>query len=389
MKIPISKPYFGEEERLAVQQPLETGWVVQGPKVAEFEKSFCDYTGAGHALASTSCTTALHMALMGLEIGPGDEVILPPFTWVATANVIELSGAKPVFVDIDLQTFNIDVSRIEDAITPRTRAIMPVSLFGLSADINPIMEMAQNRNLRVIEDDACALGAWYHGHHAGTLADVGCFSFHPRKAITTGEGGMVITNDEALAARMRSIRDHGASISDLARHDKPRSYLLPEFNIVGSNYRMNDIQAAVGVVQMGRLAYILEQRIRIATAYDQALETLDWLKAPCAPEGSVHGYQSYPCLFQPEKITLNNVEQLHTRRNALMDDLEANGIATRPATHAVHMLGYFSRKYGIKPEDYPNAYFADQLSIAFPLYTTLSEEEQAYIIDHLKKANVD
>ena len=153
---------LSEEERLAVQQPLETGWVVQGPKVAEFEKSFCDYTGAGHALASTSCTTALQMALMALEIGPCDEVILPPFTWVATANAIELSGAKPVFVDIDLQTFNINVNRIEDAITPRTRAIMPVSLFGLSADINPIMEMAQSRNLRVIEDDACALGAWYH-----------------------------------------------------------------------------------------------------------------------------------------------------------------------------------------------------------------------------------
>lgn len=388
MKIPISKPYFGEEERIAVQQPLETGWVVQGPKVAEFEKLFCEYTGAGQALASTSCTTALHMALMALEIGPGDEVILPPFTWVATANVIEMIGAKPVFVDIDLRTFNIDVSRIEAAITPNTRIILPVSLFGLSADMHPIMEMAQQRNLKVIEDDACALGAWYHGHHAGTLADVGCFSFHPRKAITTGEGGMVITNDETLAARMRSIRDHGASISDLARHGKARSYLLPDFNNVGSNYRMNDIQAAVGVVQMGRLEYILEQRIRIATAYDQALAGLDWLSAPFTPKGYIHGYQSYPCLFQPEKITLANVKQLHARRNALMDDLEANGIATRPGTHAVHMLGYFSRKYGIKPEDYPNAYFADQLSIAFPLFTTLTEEEQEYIIEHLRKAKV-
>jgi perosamine synthetase len=387
-KIPISKPYFGEEELLAVQEPLKTGWVVQGPNVAEFERLFAEYTRAEFALATTSCTTALHLALMALGVGPGDEVILPAFTWVATANVIEMLGAKPVFIDIEIDTFHIDINQTEKAITPRTKVILPVSLFGLSADMQPIVELARAHNLKVVEDDACGTGAWYHGQHAGTLADIGCFSFHPRKSISTGEGGMVITADEQIASIMRSIRDHGASVSDHVRHHGPRSYMLPDFNIVGSNFRMTDIQAAVGVVQMGRLEYIMGERIRVADRYDEALAGIEWLRAPIVPSGYQHGYQSYPCMFQPEQPSLENVERLHAQRNQLMDSLEAAGIATRPATHAVHMLGYFSQKYGIKPEDYPCAYLADQLSISLPLFVQLTEEEQEYVITHLKNADI-
>src|SRR5438874_2482832 len=195
MNIPLTKPYFGEEERRAVAEPLDMGWVIQGPKVAEFERLFAAYTGAPFALATTSCTTALHLALVALGVGPGDEVIVPAFTWVATANVVEMQGARPVFVDIELATFNIDAAQIAQAITPRTKVIMPVSLFGISAPMQPILENARRYDLKVVEDAACALGAWYGDHHAGTLADLGCFSFHPRKAITTGEGGMVITAD--------------------------------------------------------------------------------------------------------------------------------------------------------------------------------------------------
>jgi len=177
MKIPITKPFFGPEELRAVQQPLESGWVVQGPKVAEFETLFAEYAKVSYTLATTSCTTALHLALVALGVGPGDEVILPAFTFVATANVVEHQQAIPVFTDIDLRTFNIDVSQIESKITERTKVIMPVSIFGLSADMEPIIELAGQHNLYVVEDAACGVGAWYHGHHAGTLADIGGVSF--------------------------------------------------------------------------------------------------------------------------------------------------------------------------------------------------------------------
>lgn len=384
MKIPISKPFFGEEERRAVAQPLETGWVVQGPKVAEFEKRFAEYTGAAFAMATSSCTSALHLALVTLGVGPGDEVILPAFTWVATANVVEMQGARPVFVDIELDTFNIDIAQMEGAITPRTKVIMPVSLFGISAPMQPIMETARRHRLKVVEDDACAVGAWYRDQHAGMLADMGCFSFHPRKAITTGEGGMVITNDATAAAHIRSLRDHGASKSDLARHLGAHAYLLPEFNMVGYNYRMTDLQGALGVAQMSRLEWILNQRTRLARAYDAALDGLGWLRPPVTPAGCRHGYQSYVCLYQPERPDLGNVAELHRRRNALMDRLEAAGVATRPGTHAVHMLGFYREKYGIKPEDFPNAYMADQLTLALPLYAQMTDEEQQYVLSSLK-----
>lgn len=383
MKIPISKPFFGEEEKLAVQEPLETGWVVQGPKVAQFEARFREYTHAPHALATTSATTALHLALVALGVGPGDEVIVPAFTWVATANVVEMQGAKPVFVDIELETFNIDVARIERAITKKTKVILPVSLFGVSADMNAVLAIARRHGVKVVEDDACATGAWYHGHHAGTLADAGCFSFHPRKAITTGEGGMLITGDADIAAHVQSLRDHGASKSDLSRHLGARSYVLPDFDMVGYNYRMTDIQAAVGVVQMGRLESLLARRTAVARRYDDALGSTGWLRPPVTPPGCVHGYQSYVCLFQPEVPGMDNVDELHAQRNALMDSFEAAGVATRPGTHAVHALGFYREKYGIRPSDFPNAWIADRLTLALPLFAQLTEEEQQFVLEQL------
>lgn len=386
MKIPITKPYFGEEERAAILEPLDTGWVVQGPKVAEFERLFAEYAKVPYTLATTSCTTALHLALVALGVGPGDEVLVPAFTFVATANVVEYQRAKPVFVDVDLRTFNIDISQIEPRITDRTKAIMPVSLFGLSADMEPIIELAHQHNLYVIEDAACAVGAWYKGHHAGALADVGCVSFHPRKAITTGEGGMVLANDRELAEKVRALRDHGATKSDLQRHEGKRSFLMPEYNSVGYNYRMTDLQGSVGVAQMGKLRYILERRSALARRYDQALEKLEWLETPYIPEGYVHGYQSYVCLFRPEEPTMGNVEELHEQRNALMERLEDRGIATRQGTQAVHVLGYYRRKYGLRPADFPNAYLAERLSLALPLYAQMTDEEQDFVCQSLRDA---
>lgn len=384
MKIPITKPYFGAEERAAVLEPLDTGWVVQGPKVAEFERLFAGYAKVPHALATISCTTALHLALVALGVGPDDEVIIPAFTFVATANVIEHQRARPVFADIDLRTFNIDVSQVESRITDRTKVIVPVSLFGLSADMEPIIELARQHNLYVVEDAACAVGAWYHGHHAGTLADIGCVSFHPRKAITTGEGGMVLTNNEELAEKIRSLRNHGATKSDLQRHRSKRGFLMPEYNMAGYNYRMTDLQGAVGVAQMGKLRYILERRTSLARRYDQALKGFDWLETPYIPEGYSHGYQSYVCLFRPEEPAMNNVEELHERRNALMERLEDRGIATRQGTQAVHVLGYYRRKYGLQPSDFPNTYLADRLSLTLPLYAQMTDAEQDWVCQSLR-----
>jgi dTDP-4-amino-4,6-dideoxygalactose transaminase len=389
MRIPISRPYFGDEERAAIVEPLETGWVVQGPKVAEFERLFGAYAGAANAVATSSCTTALHLSLVGLGVGPGDEVIVPSFTWVATANAVEMVGARPVFVDIELDTFNVDPTRVEAAVTSRTRAIIPVSLFGVSAQIDPIMQIAASHELKVVEDAACAVGSWYRGRHAGTRAHAGCFSFHPRKAITTGEGGMVITSDDELAQSIRSLRDHGASRSDLSRHLGKRSYVLPDFDRVGYNYRMTDIQGALGIVQMGRLEAILELRTERAREYDRRLKEVGWLRPQALPDGSTHGYQSYVCLYKPQSPTLGNLEALHLGRNKLMDSLEAAGIATRPGTHAVHTLGFYSRKYGIRPEDLPNSLIADHLTIALPLYAQMTPEEQEYVLEHLTAAPVE
>jgi len=385
MKIPISKPYFGEEEKELIQKPLETGWVVQGPYVKEFEDKFTAYTGAKFGIATTSCTTALHMALIAAGVEAGDEVIVPAFTWVSTANVVEMLMAKPVFADIDLKTFNIDPAEIERLITEKTKAIIPVSLFGLSADIDPVIEIAAKYSLKVIEDDACATGAFYKGLHAGTKVDMGCFSFHPRKAITTGEGGMVLTGDSDIDQLLRSLRDHGASASDFMRHHGPKSYLLPDFDIVGYNYRMTDFQGALGVAQMERLEVILRERQRQASVYDNAFNSISWLSTPVVPDGYEHGYQSYVCLFDPQTPSLGNITAMNKSRNEIMDHLEGLGIATRPGTQGVHLLGFYQNKYQLKPGDYPNAYFADQLTISLPLFMGLTEEEQAYVINALKK----
>jgi dTDP-4-amino-4,6-dideoxygalactose transaminase len=369
----------------AVQKPLESGWVVQGPYVRQFEEQFSAFTGALNSVATSSCTTALHIAVAALGLKPGDEVIVPAFTWVATANVVEYMGARPVFCDIDLHTFNIDVAQIAGLITERTVGIIPAHLFGLFADMAPIMELARRHHLWVVEDAACAFGAWYHGTHAGLLGDLGCFSFHPRKSITTGEGGMITTSQPYLDRLSRSLRDHGADRTDFERHQGKASFLLAEYNHLGYNYRMTDIQGALGCVQMDRAPAILAARTDAARRYDDLLTaTTDWLQSPIAPAGYVHGYQAYVCLFRPEEPTLDNGERLHQERNDLMTRLEERGIATRPGTHAATMQGYYVDRYGLRPEHFPNAYLADRLSLTLPLYAQLTEDDQDYVVESLR-----
>jgi dTDP-4-amino-4,6-dideoxygalactose transaminase len=381
MNVPISRTCLSDEEIDSVLGPLRSGWLVQGPKVREFEEKWSAFTGVKHSIAVTSATTALHLSLAALGIGPDDEVIVPAFTWIATANVVEHLGASVVFCDIELDTFNLDVKQLAEKITSRTRAILPVHLFGMPADMESVCRLARQHGLHVVEDAACGFGTLYRGRHVGGLGDLGCFSFHPRKAITTGEGGMITTFDDELAAKLRRLRDHGATMSDLQRHLGPRPYLLADHTEAGYNQRMTDIQAALGSAQMNRAAEIVAERRRLAAIYDAAFEKLPWLKIPSRPTNGEHSYQSYACLYQPEATVPDAIVRTNVLRNAWMDSLLQAGISTRPATHAVHMLSFYRNKYGLSPESFPNAYAANDCSVSLPLFHGMTEAEQAYVIE--------
>ncbi len=372
--IPISLPVTGEEEWQATREPLMTGWLTSGPKVREFEQLFAQRHQVKHALAVTSATTALHLALVALGVGPGDEVVVPAFTWVSTANVVEYCGAKVVFVDVNPETFNIDPADLSRRITPRTRAIIPVHLFGLCADMDAIRAIAGD--IPLVEDGACAAGAAYLGVPAGGLGAIGCFSFHPRKSITTGEGGMVTTNDDRLAEVIGMLRNHGASVSEEQRHLGPRPYILPEFNMLGYNYRMTDLQGAVGVVQMKKLDTFIDERDRWAKYYKQELAAIPWLRTPSHMAGYRHGWQSYVTLVDQAKAPM--------ARNEIMDRLQAQGVSTRPGTHAVHMLAYYRNKYKLQPSDYPGAQLVNDWSMAIPLHNRMSAEDYQYVVNAIK-----
>lgn len=375
VRIPITLPYFGQEERDAVVRPLETGWVVQGPYVQEFEQRFCAFTGSTYSAATTSCTTALQLAVAALGLKPGDEVIVPAFTWVATPNVVEWMRATPVFCDIDLSTFNLDMAQAANLVTPRTVGIMPVHLFGLCADMDAIATIAARHHLWVVEDAACGFGAWYRGRHAGTFGDAGCFSFHPRKSITTGEGGMVTTGRSDLHALVASLRDHGATRSDRDRHESSGAFLLSEYPRLGFNFRMTDFQGALGCVQMTRADWVLRERTRVARRYDERLAGIDWLGRPHVPDDYIHGWQSYVCLFRPESPSFDRVDEMCARRNAMMARLESRGIATRQGTHAPVLQQFYREKYGFRREQFPNATLAERLSLSLPLYPQLTDDE--------------
>ena len=265
--IPIARPSFGPAEEKAVLEVLRSGWVSQGPRVAEFERKFAEYVGAAHAVAVSSCTTALHLAFLAAGIKPGDEVLCPSLSFIATANAIVHAGAAPIFVDIDRSTYNMDPSCIERSITPRTRAILVVHQIGLPSPLSEICNIAASHGLMVIEDAACAIGSAYKGRSIGSPhGSMACFSFHPRKILTTGEGGMITTADEKIAARLRKLRQHAMNVSDLTRHSSSQ-VVTESYDEVGYNYRMTDIQAAIGLVQLERLDDMLARRRQLASRY--------------------------------------------------------------------------------------------------------------------------
>jgi dTDP-4-amino-4,6-dideoxygalactose transaminase len=372
--IPISLPHTGEEEWLAAKEPIMTGWLTAGPKVREFEEIFARRHGVKHAMAVTSATTALHLALVALDIKEGDEVIVPAFTWISTANVVIYCGAKVVFVDVDRTTFNIDVNDLKKKITPKTKAIIPVHLFGLCADMDAVKAVAGD--IPLVEDGACAAGAGYKGRPAGSLGTLGCFSFHPRKSVTTGEGGMVTTNDDHLAEIVSSLRNHGASVSEEQRHHGPKPYILPEFNMLGYNYRMTDLQAAVGIVQLKKLDRFIDEREQWAQYYNKELKNIPWIRIPEFGADYKHGWQSYVIYIDESKAPVS--------RNDMMEKLQQMGISTRPGTHAPHMLAYYAKKYGIRPGDFPGAKDCNDFSMSIPLFNKMTNDDYAYVVEALR-----
>lgn len=371
--IPIALPFLGEEELEAVREPIQTGWLTQGPKVAEFERNFARRHQVEYSLATTSCTTALHLGLTALGVGTGDEVIVPAFTWIATANVVRYCGAKPVFVDVDSATYNIDAEQVRLAITERTKAVIAVHLFGQCADMDTLKEVTGD--IPIVEDAACAAGASYKGVPAGGLGNLGCFSFHPRKSITTGEGGMITTSASSLAETAEMLRNHGASVSEEVRHHGPRPYLLPEFNLLGFNYRMTDLQGAIGVEQLKRLDGFLEERRRWADWYRQRLSGVNWLQTPISLPNTEPGWQAYVCKVD---------ENLSPRsRNEIMDRLQEFGVSTRPGTHSVPSLGaYRDSEYG-ESGQFPVAESCDRLTLAIPLHNRMTEDDYEYVVESI------
>ncbi len=370
----ITEPCFDEEEIRLVQESLDSKWVTQGPKTAEFERLFAERHQLQYALATTSCTAALHISTLALQLQLGDEVVVPAFTWVTSAHAAEYVGAKAVFADVELATFNLDPPALEAAITPRTRAIVVVHLFGRAAPMDEIMAIARKHNLDVIEDAACAVGSTYNGKPVGAIGDLGCFSFHPRKVITTGEGGMVTTNRKDLAERVKCLRNHGAT-GPAFGVDPSKPYAMSTFDMLGFNLRLSDIQAAVGVAQMAKLDRLLAERRRLALRYSEMLRDSDRYIIPVDDSG--HTYQSYV-------IRVSDANREH--RNRIMERLAACDIQTRPGTHAVVRLGYYLNKYQLRPEYWPNACLAEDTSITLPIFPDMTEADQALVVRELLAA---
>jgi dTDP-4-amino-4,6-dideoxygalactose transaminase len=367
-KIPLLRPYFDDEELVEIKQVLDSGWVSQGPKTKEFEQAVSDYTGAKHAIAVTNCTSALHLSLLAIGIKPGDEVLVADYTYPATGHSVVYCGAKPVFVDINPRTYNIDPHVTEEKITDMTKAIIPVHTFGQCAEMDPINELAKKHNLLVIEDGACAFGATYKGKFAGSFGDTGCYSFHARKGITTGEGGMVVTADKAIAKQVRNLSVFG--IESAWGRESQSDFSIPEFVDIGFNYKMSDIIAAVGLVQLRRIDRIIKRKNELARYWDSKLEDMPLIAAPNSDPNGTHIYQSYVALVDPS-----------ISRNKLIQKLLKNGIQTQIGTYASHKQPVYKSN-----DECPHSLDIFNRAIALPMYFTLKEDEIDLAVSKLKVA---
>jgi perosamine synthetase len=372
--VPVARPSFGLAEEQAVVDVIRSGWVSQGPRVAEFERRFAEYVGAREAVAVSSCTTALHLALVAAGVRPGDEVLCPSLSFVATANAVVYAGAKPVFVDINPFTFNIDPSCLESAITQRTKAILVVHQIGLPCALREISEIAARRDLLVVEDAACAIGSEYEGKRIGLpYASMACFSFHPRKILTTGEGGMITTANGEVAGRLRRLRQHAMNVSDLARHSATK-VVLESYDEVGYNYRMTDLQAAIGLVQLERLPKMVTRRQQLARTYSEQLSAIPWLIVPTEPEECRHNFQSYMVRLQADAPVT---------RDELMQKLLDQGVSSRRGIMAIHRQEPYRDDHWER--NLPVTNLITDTSLVLPLFHEMTDEEQGYVMDCLER----
>lgn len=362
--IKLSVPDIGQEELDEIKKVFDSKYLVQGDKVEEFEYKVKEYLNVKHAIAVSSGTAALHLALISIEVKSGDEIIVPDFTFPATSNVVEVVGATTKFIDIKLDSLCMDVDKIENMITERTKAIIPVQEFGQSADMDKIMKLAKKYNLKVIEDAACALGTEYKGKKIGTIGDVGCFSLHPRKAITTGEGGIVVTNNDELAEKIRVLRNHGLNYVDGKA----------KFVTAGLNYRMTNIQGAIGIVQMKKLESLNQKRIELSKQYNKLLKDVNGITLPEEKTYGKHVWQTYHILLDKKY-----------NRDEIIKKLRISGIETNFGAYAVHEQPYYKGKYSYDDCEFSNSIFAHKYGIALPLHNKISMEEMKYIIRELEK----
>lgn len=372
--IHITKPLLGEPEQQAACEAIASGWVTQGPRVAAFERAFADYCGAKHAVAVSNCTTALHLALLQAGIGPGDEVIVPTMTFIATANAVLYCGGTPILAEVCPQDFNLDPDAIKPLINERTKALLPVHQIGIPARMDALCKLAEDRGLLIIEDAACAIGSSYKGQKIGKpFGHSVCFSFHPRKVITTGEGGMITTDDEHAAEQMRILRHQGMSVSDTVRHAS-KSVIFESYTCVGYNYRMTDIQAAIGMEQLKRLDGIVAARQARAARYDKAFTGLPGVKIVNAGDDVVWNYQCYAILI---------TEKAKVARDDFMQAMLDAGIATRRGITLIHREPPYAKSLGSRR--LPQSDWAADHSVLLPMYPHMETEEQDQVIDAARR----
>ncbi len=373
---PFHRPWLDVKEEREVLDTLRSGWLTTGPKTREFERCFADYVGCTHAIGLNSCTAALHVGLVSLGVGPGDEVITTPITFAASANVIVHQGAKPVFVDVDPETLNIDTALIADAISESTRAIMPVHLFGHPCDMETICRLAHRHRLPVIEDAAHAIGAEVLGKKVGTIGDLTAFSFYPTKNITTGEGGMITTDRDDLAEMIRSLSNHGINANTWQRHGG-ESFAHWDVIYPGYNYSMFDIQAALGIHQIKKIEDFWRRRRSLVEIYNDAFKEMPGIQILSVKEGVKSAHHLY--------VVLVKTEMLHIDRDAILQALRSAGIGVGVHFRSLHLMSYYSKTFGFKRGDFPRAEYASDRVISLPLYPKMEEKDARLVIKTVKE----
>jgi dTDP-4-amino-4,6-dideoxygalactose transaminase len=371
--IPVMRPWLGAEEAAAAAEAVSSGWVAQGPRVAEFEKAFASAIGAGYAVAVSSCTAALHLALIAAGIGPGDEVVVPSLSFIATANAVRYVGAVPVFADVDEATQNLTPATVEPCLTPRTRAVILVDQAGVPADLDAMQELCEPRGVTVVEDAACAVGSVYRGRPVGAGAGLATFSFHPRKLLTTGEGGMLVTPDSEVAVRLRRLREHGMDVSAAARHAS-RQPVIEHYLEVGFNFRMTDLQAAVGLVQLGKLDRLIARRRLLAQRYRQLLTSIPGLRTITDPAYGTTNYQSFWVLL-PDDFPVS--------RDELLQQLAQADVSARRGIMAAHLEPAYE---GFTRDPLPVTERLTARTLILPLFHELTEAEQDIVVSVLASA---